>query len=450
MSNIICGTTNSGDGQAVLKKTDKIEQLLAGAYRDPESGEAIEVATKSLVIAQSLEGMEADLVAGLGFGPTLAVVSDETTHEVLGARVERALSGRHRVISVVLPKGVHPDEDTVKRVRAATVEADALIAVGSGTINDLSKYSSAKDGKPYAVFATAPSMNGYTSLNAAITMHGHKLSLPAQAPTGSFFDLSILSAAPLRLIRSGLGDSICRTTAQADWLLAHLLFDLPYRLMPYDLLSEDEGPMFAQAGALVRGDKAAMERLVRTLILSGLGTAIVGNSQPASQGEHLISHYIDMFAPSSRPLVYHGEQVGVTTLSAARLQERMLETAPVFEANTQTEAEFRARYGETLGASCWEEYKKKRLDRVGADLLNARVAAQWDTIRDKVAAVLLPSAHLEAVLTAAGADLTPEAVHLSRGFYEEALLRCREIRNRYTFLDLAADTGRLAANIPTL
>jgi hypothetical protein len=29
-------------------------------------------------------------------------------------------------------------------------------------------------------------------------------------------------------------------------------------------------------------------------------------------------------------------------------------------------------------------------------------------------------------------------------------LRCREIRNRYTFLDLAADTGRLTGNIATL
>jgi glycerol-1-phosphate dehydrogenase [NAD(P)+] len=434
----------------VLKKTDKIEQLLAGAYRDPENGEPIDVATKSLVIAPSLEGMEADLVAGLSFGPTLAVVSDQTTHEVLGARVERALGGRHRVISIVLPQGVHPDDDTVARLRAATTQADALIAVGSGTINDLCKYAGAQDGKPCAVFATAPSMNGYTSLNAAITMHGHKLSLPAQAPLGAFFDLSILSAAPLRLIRSGLGDSICRTTAQADWLLAHLLFDLPYRLLPYDLLSEDEAPMFAQAEALVNGDKGAMERLVRTLILSGLGTAIIGNSQPASQGEHLISHYIDMFADASRPLIYHGEQVGVTTLSAARLQERMLDTPPVFEPNLQTEAEFRARYGDTLGASCWEEFKKKRLDEPKAEALNARIATKWDTIRDKIAAVLLPSKHLTAVLTAAGADLKPEAIHLSRSFYEEALLRCREIRNRYTVFDLAADTGRLAANISTL
>ena len=30
------------------------------------------------------------------------------------------------------------------------------------------------------------------------------------------------------MIRSGLGDSLCRPTAQADWLLAHMLFDRRY------------------------------------------------------------------------------------------------------------------------------------------------------------------------------------------------------------------------------
>ena len=98
--------------------------------------------------------------------------------------------------------------------------------------------------------------------------------------------------------------------------------------MPFELLEDDEAPLFDNAAALMAGDLEIMERLVRTLVLSGFGTAIVGNSQPASQGEHLVSHYIDMFADASRPLVFHGEQVGVTTLSMARLQERMLEETP--------------------------------------------------------------------------------------------------------------------------
>jgi glycerol-1-phosphate dehydrogenase [NAD(P)+] len=428
----------------------KIAALLKGTYVDPDTGKAVGVATKSLVTRPTLAGAEGELVSGLGFGRRVAVVSDPTTHAVLGARVEKAIAGSHDVQSVVLPDQPHPDDVTVEKIRAATQPVDALIAVGSGTINDLCKYASAVDRKPYAVFATAPSMNGYTSLNAAITRHGHKVSLPAQAPAGVFFDLSVLSAAPKRLIRAGLGDSLCRTTAEADWLLAHLLHDLPFRELPFELLEDDEAPLFDNAAALMAGDHEIMERLVRTLVLAGFGTAIVGNSQPASQGEHLVSHYIDMFAEASRPLVYHGEQVGVTTLSMVRLQERMLGEAPVIRPDTETEAGFKDRYGDELGASCWAEFQGKRIDAHKAELLNQRIAERWGDMRDRIAGVLLSSVYLTSVLKAAGADLTPEAVHLPRRFYDQALLRCREIRNRYTFLDLAANAGRLAGMIASL
>lgn len=430
--------------------SDKIDLLLAGKYRDPQSGLSALVTTRFVEIARSLAGAERGLVDQLGFGKRLAVVSDATTHAVLGATIERALDGGYAVQSVVLPSAPHPDAETVETVRRLTAGSDALVAVGSGSINDISKYASAQDGKPYAVFATAPSMNGYTSVSAAITVHGHKLSLPAQAPIGAFFDLEILSAAPRRLIRSGLGDSICRTTAQADWLLAHELLGLPYRELPFDLLKDDEPILLDQASELMAGDLAVMERLVRTLVLSGFGTAIVGNSQPASQGEHLISHYIDMLAGSDRPLVYHGEQVGVTTLSMVRLQEQMLERTPVIQADTETETSFMARFGPELGASCWADFQGKRIDPQKADALNQTIADRWGRICERIAKILLPASRVRDVLAAAGADLTPEAIHLDRGFYEGALRHSREIRNRYTFLDLSANAGLLSGLVPTL
>jgi glycerol-1-phosphate dehydrogenase [NAD(P)+] len=383
-------------------------------------------------------------------GRYVAIVSDETTHAVLGERIARALSGSFRTISIVLPNGPHPDDETVSRLRETTVLADALIAVGSGTINDLCKFASATDGKPYAVFATAPSMNGYTSLNAAITENGHKKSLPAQAPAGAFFDLAILSAAPARMIRSGLGDSLCRATAQADWLLAHLLLDRPYKQLPYALLEDDEAPLFEQADALMTGDTQAMERLVRTLVLAGFGTAICGTSEPASQGEHLISHYIDMLCDPKRIGVFHGEQVGVTTLSMARLQERMLDGIPILEPDRDDENDFIRRYGETLGHSCWKDFERKRLDANAADCLNQRLAESWDRMRERIASVTHAASHLFEVLKRAGAPTSPEEINLPRAFYERAILHSRDIRNRYTFLDFAANGGRLAKFARTL
>src|SRR5262245_24743889 len=219
---------------------DPLDALMRGSYLDSETGKPVGGETPSLVIADSLKSREAELVADLGFGRRLAVISDPATHAALGARASKALGGKFTVSEIVLGALPHADEETVAKVRAATTEADALIAVGSGTVNDIAKYASALDGKPFAVFGTGPSMTGYTSLTASITVHGHKMTLPAQAAAGVFFDLGVLASAPPNMIRAGLGDTICRSTAQADWLLSHLLLGTEYKLLPFDLLAQDE------------------------------------------------------------------------------------------------------------------------------------------------------------------------------------------------------------------
>lgn len=426
---------------------DVLDRLLRGELADPDGGPALGVPTRTVRIADSLDGREADLVEALDLGARLAVVSDANTHEALGARVVRALDGRVAVEEIRLAGRPHADDATVARIRRASAGCDALIAIGAGTINDLCKYAAACDGKPYAVFATAPSMNGYTSVNAAITVRGHKRSLPAVAATGVFLDLDVLSKAPARMIRSGLGDSLCRPTAQADWLLAHLLLDQPYRDAPFALLAEDEARLFANSDALLRGDLDAMRALARTLVLSGFGMTLCGGSYPASQGEHLISHYIEMMAPADWPESFHGEQVAVTTLTMARLQERMLDgAAPRLHASAVGEAEIVAHFGTELGAACWAAFAAKRLDAAGAEALNARLEKDWDAIRARLGAVLRPAAELDAVLAAAGAPRRPEDLHWPLAFYREAVRHAREIRDRYTFLDLAADSGSLDAD----
>ena len=421
---------------------DPIALLLAGRYPDPETGELLAAESRAVVIEDSLAGSEDELVASLGVDRHLAVVSDATTFEVLGARVVRALSGRFAVQSVVLGAAPHADAETAASLGAALdPRTDAIVAVGSGTVNDLTKLVAFERGCPQLVFATAPSMNGYTSLSASIMIDGVKRSVRTQTPIGAFFDLRVLAAAPPRLIRSGLGDSACRPTAQADWLLAHLLLDRPYREAPFALLAADERALFAQPDALVGGDLAAMRHLVRTLVLSGFGMTLAGGSFPASQGEHLLSHYLEMMRPPEVSLGFHGEQIGVCTVAMARLQDELLafDAPPVLHATTRTREDLVAHFGPVIGEACWHELDQKRLDRARADELNARLEARWDDLRAALRAVTLGARATIELLAAAGAPVTPRELGWPDALFDQALRHAREIRNRYTVLDLAAD-----------
>jgi glycerol-1-phosphate dehydrogenase [NAD(P)+] len=267
--------------------------------------------------------------------------------------------------------------------------------------------------------------------------------LTAQAPAGVFLDIAVLAAAPSRMIRSGLGDSLCRPTAQADWLLAHLLFDLPYRSLPFELLEHDEQALLAAPERLIAGDPLAMTLLARTLIMSGFGMAICGGSYPASQGEHLIAHFLEMHGDPA-DASFHGEQIAVTTLTMARIQGETLRLEqPRLVAAPATIGTFLSFYGPDIGAACWESFTGKLLSGERLAAVNHRLTRDWPEIRQAIRAVHRSATVLESALRRCGAPTQPSDLGLSDEIYAEAVLHAREVRDRYTFLDLAADTGAL-------
>jgi glycerol-1-phosphate dehydrogenase [NAD(P)+] len=420
-----------------------LERLLAGTYPDPDGAGKLSVPVRTVVIGTGLGNAAASLIDPLGLGARLTIVMDPATRRVMGEAVAASLQGRHVVRSLVLGESPHPDMELVEQVMAETADAEALVAVGSGSINDITKHAAHLSGKPYVVFGTAPSMNGYTSVSAAITDNGLKKSIPSTAPRGVFLDLDVLAAAPRRLIAAGFGDSICRCTAQTDWLLSHRLTGSPYRKAPFALLEDDEPALIASANALAEGDRTAIGLLAHTLVMSGFGMTICGGSYPASQSEHLIAHYMDMRG-RDLPLAYHGEHISVTTLSVARLQERVLGLDSIsIRANGDSLSAFQRTFGPDLGEACWRSFLPKRLDGARVGRLQALLDANWADIRDELRRVSRPSGEIEAALRAAGAPTRPSDVGIPRAFYREALLNARKIRDRFGILDLAEAAGEL-------
>jgi glycerol-1-phosphate dehydrogenase [NAD(P)+] len=423
-----------------------IEDVVAGRWVDPATGKPITLPFETIEIAETLEDREAELVGLLGLGKRLAVVSDTNTLEAMGRRVARALRAIAAIDEIVLPDDLSCDEPSIEMLRERTRHADGIVAVGSGVVNDLCKHASFLNGRAYAVFGTAASMNGYGASTASVTLRsGLKTSIPSRAPRGIFIDLGVSAEAPSWLSAAGLGDSLCRPTAQIDWRASHVLFGTPYTNAPFDLQAADEPRMIAHASGLARHDTEALGHLHRVLTLCAFGVCLAGSSHPGSMGEHQISHWIDMFAGNDHPGTTHGQQVGVASLFMARLQHCLLrrDAPPIVRPTTVDEVAIRARYGAELAPLCIAEMKKTALDRAAADALNAKLEALWPTLRQELLGMALRIETMESALRAAGGPTTADELGLPQKVWRDAIRHAREIRGRWSFLNLAADADLL-------
>jgi glycerol-1-phosphate dehydrogenase [NAD(P)+] len=186
--------------------------------------------------------------------------------------------------------------------------------------------------------------------------------------------------------------------------------------------------------------------------MSGFGMTICGGSYPASQSEHLVAHYMDMLGHDLPP-AYHGEHIAVTTLSIARLQERMLDRPSLrLRRNADSPQSFAAALGSSLGAQCWSAFRPKLLDEARLARLQGVIDERWPEIRTRLKGIARPAAEIESALSACGAPTTPCELGIPPAFYREALLNARKIRDRFGILDLAEAAGELdafvAAEVP--
>ena len=371
----------------------------------------------------------------------LTIICDEITHGVLAAKTQRILSARHLCRSIILPTPLSADITFSQQIVAEAKESELLIAVGSGTINDLVKYAATQLKIPYVVFATAPSMNGYCSASVSLIDQGIKKSIPANPPRAAFFDLAILSRAPQKMIAAGLADCLCRSTVQTDWLFSHFLVGTPYHQEILNPLIDLEKRVIASVQLLRDGNQNAHNDLVQLIVHSGIGMAVVGNSNPASQAEHMIAHYIDTQGDSVETSKFlHGEIIAVTTLTMAALQEKILsfKQLKLSVGFKYDHTWFNQVFGQEKAPEYWKGFQEKQFSLENQSNYQQKLTANWAEWRIKIQQNRLSYQLLSHMFKTMGLPTQPEHLNIRPDLYQKAVKYARFTRNRLTFLDLAA------------
>jgi glycerol-1-phosphate dehydrogenase [NAD(P)+] len=412
--------------------------------------------TRWLAVARDARHDTARVFASaFGDGPAV-IVADDRTFAAAGTDVRESFrrAGVACEETFLFGPDVSAAHSFVEMLQDALGSTRATpVAVGSGTINDLTKLVAHRLGRPYMAVATAASMDGYTAYGASITHRGSKQTFDCPAPRAVVADLDVIAHAPRQMNAAGYADLLAKGVAGADWIVADAAGAEPIDPATWATVQGFLPSWVDAPGGIARAEPGCLRRLVVGLMMSGFAMQAARTSRPASGAEHQFSHLWDMqhhthegAAPS------HGFKVGIGTLASLALYDVLLRrdlqrldvdaAVAGWPAPERVEARIAALLGSgDLAEKATEEARAKDLtpDALHAQLVRLRDG--WPALRERLARHLLPFWHARAMLREAGCPSEPEQIGISRDRLRRSYEQAYYLRRRFTVLDLAMRLG---------
>lgn len=398
------------------------------------------------------------LPAQISLGLQAVMICDANTYQAAGQQVESQYARAALPLKTCLLEGkdhLVPDDKALGSVLLGIDQSVGyLIAVGSGTINDITRFVAHRLSLPFISVPTAPSMDGYASSVSPLIIDGLKTTLAAKTPLAILADLEVLAASPAHMKSAGFGDLMGKVTARVDWHLSHILNG--------EELNGDALTLIAKAlnrclQAVKRDNlfsDEAIVALMEGLIVSGLAIALVGSSRPASGSEHMISHFLEMKAlRGEAPEYLHGEKVALGTFLIGHLYHRVfrrdfdeiqrLSKSKAFaEQRGKREVRIRRTYGPLAEVMItrWRTNlpTEERLKYIGLRLSN-----KWEELRRIVSDSIPKPPELVRLFNQVGVPYHPGAMGFASEQLEDALICAKEMHTKYSLLNLLDELGLL-------
>lgn len=378
---------------------------------------------------------------------------DLTTYYIAGDKINQLMKQAALPYSTyILPvKEPIPDEVTIGRILIHfDPECDILIAVGSGTINDLTRMISYKIKLPYMIVATAPSMDGFASNVTPLIVNHMKTTYEAHTPVVILGDSHLLQAAPSNMINAGIGDILGKYTCLCEWEIAHLVTGEYHCRTIEGMVRKSLATVVENINSVKAGSLDAINSIMEALVLSGIAMSFAGNSRPASGSEHHLSHYWEMmFLFQSRRPVLHGTKVGIGTVAVIKAFELLMSRKIDFDkaraqagnySPTAWEALIKATYHQAAASviALEHEIKKNEPENVipRIDLLENN----WSKLR-AIVKQMPGSDTVKGYLDHLGAPGTPMAIGIDKTTFMNSFRVAKELRNRYGLLQILFDLG---------
>lgn len=415
--------------------------------------------TKDLIVGTGVIEQVAQLFKTQFPGRRALIVADTTTFRVAGERVYNILkdNGIDQDKPYIFDEpDMHAEWPYIERLDHLFKQTDAIpVAVGSGTINDLTKLSSYHTGRRYMTVATAASMDGYLAFGASITKDGAKQTFPCTATKALLADLNIIATAPAAMTASGYADLFAKVPAGADWIVADELGIEPIDPVAFSIVQDGLHEALSNPEGDRNGDLKALKQLIEGLCLGGFAMqAYPKSSRPASGADHQFSHLLNMehFVMKNGQAPSHGFQVSIGTIISLSFYDQLLNHTDVDaidvdrcvaawpsleEQESKVLKMFEGTDFPTLGAT---EIKAKYVTPEQLRQELNLFKAKWPELKKRLQKQLVTPAEAIRRLRLVGAPTKPEDIDLPRTRLRDSIIRAQSIRRRYTILDLGLRT----------
>lgn len=328
---------------------------------------------------------------------------------------------------------------------------DLIIGVGSGTVNDICRFLSYKMNLQFYIVATAPSMDGFASSVAALTINNLKKTYEAHVPTAIIADIDIIKNAPMNMIAAGVGDILGKYTCLCDWKLSHIINGEYYCEEIVEMVRKSIEVVVENVHMVYLRDSKAITSIMEALILSGIAMSFIGNSRPASGSEHHLSHFWEMkFLFQHKKAVLHGAKVGIGTIAVLKMYEML--TSKSIDFNKAREK------AKAFSVKEWEENIRRTFDITAEEVIQLEEKVQknnsekvsrridfiennWDIIVQNISKTLPSADKVLHILNKLKAPTAPSEVGVDDQTFYDSIIVAKELRNRYGLLQLLFDLG---------
>ena len=149
----------------------------------------------------------------------------------------------------------------------------------------------------------------------------------------------------------------------------------------------------------------AVKAVTEALVLSGIAMSFVGNSRPASGSEHHLSHYWEMkFQAEGKKPILHGIKVGIGMIAVTKMYETL----------ENEQFDFASLKERSFDYAAWEKKVKDCYQDAAPGIIALEEKAQKNNLDKR-----------------------------NKRLVEDAVILAKEVRDRFTLLQVLWDTGLL-------